>query len=143
MKSRSTAPIRSPAPSHITNKGGSRKWAALAGLLAAGAVSVFASRRYRRYIVSGASMLPSYREGDCLLVDTFAYRRRRARPGEVVVAKSPASVEVVKRVRFVDSEGRAWLQGDSPEESTDSRDFGPVAPGGIVGRVVVRYWPLT
>jgi signal peptidase I len=35
-----------------------------------------------------------------------------------------------------------WVMGDNRPNSLDSRSFGPVSGAQIVGRVVVRYWPL-
>ncbi len=35
-----------------------------------------------------------------------------------------------------------FVMGDNRPQSLDSRTFGPVPAGRIVGRVVLRYWPL-
>ena len=35
-----------------------------------------------------------------------------------------------------------FLMGDNRVNSLDSRSFGPIPAGQIVGRVVLRYWPL-
>jgi signal peptidase I len=35
-----------------------------------------------------------------------------------------------------------FVMGDNRVNSLDSRSFGPIAANQIVGRVVVRYWPL-
>jgi signal peptidase I len=35
-----------------------------------------------------------------------------------------------------------FLMGDNRANSLDSRSFGPISAGQIVGRVVLRYWPL-
>lgn len=35
-----------------------------------------------------------------------------------------------------------WVMGDNRPNSLDSRAFGPVSADQIVGRVVLRYWPL-
>jgi len=87
-------------------------------------------------LVEGGSMLPTLTAGDCLLVLTGA----QARPGDVVVARfaAPAGLLVVKRaVRPV--EGGWWVESDNPAISSDSRRYGPAQ---ILGRVVLRYWPL-
>ncbi len=35
-----------------------------------------------------------------------------------------------------------FLMGDNRPSSLDSRSFGPVRGDRIIGRVVMRYWPL-
>lgn len=92
-------------------------------------------------IVTGTSMLPTLSPGDALLVR----RRRRTRPGDLVVARFASRPEllVVKRaVREVDAGWAlaAWeVAGDNPAGSDDSRTLGPAE---VVAHVVLRYWPL-
>jgi nickel-type superoxide dismutase maturation protease len=117
---------------------------AVAGVIAAAAFLAWrASRRYERYEVAGSSMAPTVEPGDWVLVDTEAYRRRMPRPGHVVLACDPREParEVVKRVVQVDLHNDAWLEGDNPSGSTDSRTYGPVPKRLVVGRVRWRYWP--
>jgi signal peptidase I len=38
-------------------------------------------------------------------------------------------------------EGTVFVLGDNRGESVDSRAYGPVPVGNVVGRVVVRLWP--
>ena len=37
--------------------------------------------------------------------------------------------------------GEYWVEGDDPERSTDSREFGPVRRSDLLGRAWVRHWP--
>ena len=39
--------------------------------------------------------------------------------------------------------GEVFLLGDNRANSEDSRDFGPVREDEVVGRVLVRVWPVT
>jgi nickel-type superoxide dismutase maturation protease len=94
-----------------------------------------------RVRVEGDSMLPGLRTGDWLLV-----RRAAAiRPGDVVVARLPADESrlIVKRAAWLTDEGW-WLESDNQRAPgrRDSWDFGPLPPGLLVGRVVLRYWPI-
>jgi signal peptidase I len=38
--------------------------------------------------------------------------------------------------------GHVWLEGDNPNNSADSRSYGPVPAALIQGRVLARIWPL-
>lgn len=116
----------------------------LGWLLAVLAALGIARRRYRRWEVSGRSMAPALEPGDWLIVERVSRGGRRARPGDIVLARDPrepARTLVKRLVRIADG-GGAWLEGDNPAESTDSRHFGPVGLDEVFGRVRWRYWPL-
>ena len=38
--------------------------------------------------------------------------------------------------------GRLWVMGDNRSNSEDSRVFGPIRRSTVVGRAVVRVWPV-
>lgn len=84
-------------------------------------------------------MLPTYAEGDQVLVDPRAYRSQPPAVGDVVLARHPtvADTLIVKRVERVEPGGRLFLVGDNPDrfESTDSRQYGAVSPDRVIGRV--------
>lgn len=107
-------------------------------------VAAQAAIRYRRFAISGDSMQPALAPGDWVLVDEKAYRRRLPRRGHIVVASDPRDSDrhLVKRVAGVDLHRQVQLLGDNPDESTDSRHFGPVPANTVRGRVRWRYWPL-
>ncbi len=86
--------------------------------------------------VANASMLPTYRHGDCLLV---LYGSRRIRAGHVVLVRRPERV-LVKRVREVAPDGSVTVRSDNSLVGTDSRSFGPVRREDVLGRVLLRYW---
>ena len=43
----------------------------------------------RRFVVHGSSMEPTFRHGDCLLIDRLAYQRRSPARGDAVVLRYP------------------------------------------------------
>ena len=116
--------------------------AALLGLLAS---AVLASRVLRRVEVTGASMAPTFRPGDRLLVWTGSSRRPPwLSVGDVVAVADPRDPGriLVKRVAAVDPVSATLdVLGDDPGASTDSRHFGPVPMASVVGRAVYRYAP--
>jgi signal peptidase I len=112
-----------------------------------GALAWLGWMRPFRIAVEGDSMEPAFRAGDRLI----ATRRGRVRVGLVVVAEHPGrpAFELIKRVRYgpgdltpaADTLGddEYWIEGDRPERSTDSRQFGPVDRHAIRGVVRFRY----
>ena len=88
-------------------------------------------------------MSPTYNDGDWLLFRAL-FLVQTLRPerliGKAVVIEreSYPGVLFIKRVKTVDQTG-FWVEGDNIEASTDSRQWGSVAPSEIVGLVLVRY----
>ncbi len=93
-----------------------------------------------RVAVTGHSMEPALREGDWLLV---LPPRRVPRRGEVLLVRDPRerSRLLLKRVAQVQGDGVVLL-GDHAAHSTDSRVFGAVPFGDVIGRAALRYAPL-
>ncbi len=90
--------------------------------------------RRRRVRVVGDSMLPTLTEGQFVLVD----EGRRPVAGELVVANHPTQdILVVKRVEAIQGDGRYELRSDNPEAGTDSRSWGPLEAGAVIGTVTL------
>lgn len=106
-----------------------------------GLVALMRLVRICRFRVEGESMGPLLRPGDRLLVRPTP--RRRLRPGDLVVVRDPRCRRrrMVKRLARRDG-AAAWLLGDNPPASTDSRVFGWVALPPVVGRPTRRYAPV-
>jgi hypothetical protein len=85
----------------------------------------------RRVVVSGRSMSPTSRAGDELLVATF----KPPFLGGLVVFEHPreSGLILVKRVEAFSEDGSLWVAGDNIGESNDSRDFGLVDLGLVLG----------
>ena len=91
--------------------------------------------RTRTVLVHGPSMLPTLREGDCLLIRGGA----RVIPGDVVVARfrERPSLLVVKRA--VEERDGGWLlASDNPAVEGHGLTSGL---GDVEAKVVLRYWP--
>ena len=89
-----------------------------------------------RFIVNGNSMTPTLRAGQDVLSFNWAYLSKKPRVGDIVVVKVNAK-DMVKRVDKV-YDRTVYLLGDNNNESSDSRDFGPVKTDQIVGKVVYK-----
>jgi phage repressor protein C with HTH and peptisase S24 domain len=84
-------------------------------------------------LVSGPSMVPALRPGDCLVVR----RGARIRPGDIVVGRyrSRPGLLVVKRA--VEPRDGGWLlSSDNPFVD------GPDGVADVEARALLRYWPL-
>ncbi|MEQ7848742.1 S24/S26 family peptidase [Nocardioides kribbensis] len=92
-------------------------------------------------LVRGASMAPTLRGGDRLLVLHSA----RVVPGRVVVARLPDGTLAVKRAveRRTTAGGSPgwWLLSDDPSVGVDSRHRGPVAEDQVLAVALCRVWP--
>ena len=87
-------------------------------------------------VVQGPSMVPTYYQGDRLLVRYGA----RVRAGDVVLARDPRSPEriLVKRAERREPAGW-WLLADNPYAPGDSRQFGAVPDELVIARVLLRF----
>lgn len=109
------------------------------------------------FIVSGASMDPTFKNGDYLIVNEISYHFRKPQKNEVVIFRYPLdpSKFFIKRViglpgETIDSNGKQitlkdseyFVEGDNRLASSDSRMWGPVPENLIVGMALVRLWPL-
>ncbi|XP_051151936.1 mitochondrial inner membrane protease subunit 1 isoform X2 [Andrographis paniculata] len=119
----------------------------------------------RQTVVYGPSMLPTLNfTGDVLLVEKLSFLLGRIGPGDIVLLRSPENPRkfITKRILGMEGDtvtflvdpghsdrthslvvpkGHVWIQGDNIYSSKDSRNFGPVPYGLIVGRAYFRVWP--
>lgn len=87
-------------------------------------------------------MRPLLMPGDRVVV--VPAPRHRLQPGDLMVVRDPRDPQrrMIKRVTGID-DGRAWVRGDNPVASTDSRAFGWVPLPRLVARPVRRYAPAS
>ncbi|WP_392351918.1 nickel-type superoxide dismutase maturation protease [Parasynechococcus sp.] len=87
--------------------------------------------------VKGESMRPTLQAGDRVLVRPLTSASPDVEPGVVVVSWHPTNKEIrlIKRLRRRDASG-LWLEGDNPDQSTDSRQLGLIPKTCLIGVVV-------
>jgi signal peptidase I len=85
-------------------------------------------------------MEPALRAGDWIVVSSLT---RPPRVGEIVLVRDPRDPSnlMLKRVAAL-AGGACMVLGDRPEDSTDSRTFGPVPLRNVVARALFRYGPI-
>jgi len=109
------------------------------------------------FLVSGASMEPTFQNGNYLIVDEISYHLRAPKKNEVVIFRYPKdpSKFFIKRIiglpgesvtengktTFLDND-EYFVMGDNRDASSDSRIWGPVKEDLIIGRAFIRLWPL-
>ncbi|MEK7208705.1 MAG: signal peptidase I [Patescibacteria group bacterium] len=109
------------------------------------------------FIVSGLSMVPSFDNGEYLIVDELSYLLREPRRDEVIIFRYPKdpSKFFIKRIINLPGEtvtigaetyelkaGEYFVLGDNRSMSLDSRVWGPVPKNLIKGRAFLRLFPF-
>lgn len=79
-------------------------------------------------------MLPTLTNGQDVISFNWAYLGTKPKVGDVVVIEVDGR-EIIKRVVEVNGK-QVLVEGDNKDESTDSRNFGPVDMDKIIGKVV-------
>ncbi|MEK7162438.1 MAG: signal peptidase I [Patescibacteria group bacterium] len=131
------------------------------------------------FLVRGASMEPTFEDGEYLIIDELSYRFREPQRGEVIVFRFPQdpskffikriiglpdeSIEIRENKIFIGGQelnepylsealttpdgivelgaGEYFMLGDNRLFSSDSRKWGTLEQGLIVGRAWLRLWP--
>ncbi len=85
--------------------------------------------------VTGDSLTPQFEHGDFVLVSKIPFLFRKPLAGDVIAFHQPGYGTLIKRIQSVQSGGELEVAGTLPE-SIDSRVFGSVRSGDVVGKVV-------
>lgn len=94
--------------------------------------------RFGIVVVRGASMTPTLRDGDRLLV---RWGRAGARPGAVAVVRLPGGRPLaIKRLAFAEGAGW-WVERDNPAAGVDSWQVGAIGSDDVLGIVLFRIAP--
>lgn len=109
------------------------------------------------FIVSGASMEPTFETGDYLIIDEISYRFQNPQKDDVIVFRYPLDTSkfFIKRIEGLPGEkveyngkeiilrdNEYFVLGDNTFASSDSRMWGPINKKLIIGRALIRLWPI-
>ena len=94
--------------------------------------------------INGESMYPTYKDGQYRLVDKKFnthyrdFKKLSGLEGRIFVMWSPDGVPIIKRLKYVSDTPvpEYWVEGDNPEQSMDSRQYGFLKAEGFIGEVV-------
>lgn len=105
------------------------------------------------FIVQGSSMVPTFHDGDYLIINEIGYRFSEPERGDVIVFRYPKNPSqfYIKRIAYLPGEDindvtlqkdEYYVLGDNKAASSDSRYWGPVKKDLIIGRAMIRLWPI-
>lgn len=85
-------------------------------------------------------MQPLLKPQEEVLINPHAYRKRMPEPGDLVVIWHPkrSDLKLIKWVVYVEN-SRCFVKGLNSMASTDSREFGLVSKGHLLGQVLCHF----
>lgn len=86
--------------------------------------------------VTGRSLAPDYQDGDFVFASIIPVLLGRLRSGDVIVFQHETYGTLIKRVERVDAAQDALFVVGLPDDSVDSRRFGPISRRSVRGKVI-------
>ena len=85
--------------------------------------------------ITGESLTPEYQEGDFVLVSKIPFLFHPPSPGDIIAFHQPGYGLLIKRIQDITPEKYINVIG-TRAESIDSRVFGPIRQGDLIGKVI-------
>jgi signal peptidase I len=94
-----------------------------------------------RFKISGHSMEPTFKDGDRVVINRLVYLFSSPKTGDIVALKHPKNGDkiLLKKIKKVVAGNQFFVVGENKLDSTDSRYFGKVNKGLILGKFWFRY----
>lgn len=90
-----------------------------------------------KFTVKEESMIPLLKSGDVIFVNRILYLFKEPKIGDIVVFKSPKDRKyLVKRIAQTRN-NKYYVLGKNKTKSIDSRKFGWISRGKIIGKVIL------
>ena len=86
--------------------------------------------------VTGESLSPFFLEGDFVVVSKIPFVLQKIKAGDIVVFRHPVYGTMIKKVEQITPDGEEIFVLGTHPESTDSRQFGPLHRGQLIGKVI-------
>ncbi len=101
-----------------------------------GALRRLAAPRLRVLKVSGNSLWPEYQDGDFVVTLKIPIIFDTWRPGDILAFQRAGLGLLIKKLDHQQAENGGLFMVGSVIESTDSRQFGAIAPDCVIGKVI-------
>ena len=86
-------------------------------------------------------MEPTFKDGDRVIINRITYLFARPKPSNIVALKHPKKRNkiLLKKIKKVSSGDQFFVVGENKSDSEDSRYFGKINKGSIIGKFWFRY----
>jgi nickel-type superoxide dismutase maturation protease len=89
--------------------------------------------------ITGDSLLPTYRQGDFVLISKIPFWLNSIKAGDVVVFRHPVFGLMIKRVKNVSTDQNSYFVIGTHPDSIDSRQFGAISRHDLLGKVIWHF----
>ena len=86
--------------------------------------------------VTGESLSPLFHEGDYVLITTVPFVVNKIKAGDTIVFQQLGYGTLIKQVEQANREEGTLVVAGLDPNSVDSRRFGPILRGDVIGKVI-------
>src|SRR3989339_653540 len=95
------------------------------------------------FIVSGSSMVPTFEDGQYLIIDDVVIIFNTEYPSGFILDQSYVKNTIDNNVRYELKNNEYFVMGDNRSASSDSRYWGAVSKKLLIGKVFLRLLPIS